>query len=67
MIQKPNNNELEDLELLIVCKNCNSLAIMEVIGEDQASLDMCENCGVVNYTRIIAEDEYETFENGKVA
>lgn len=59
MNQKPTNDQLEVLGLLIVCKNCGSPAIKEITGEDKTSVDMCEGCGAVNYTDTISEEEYE--------
>lgn len=58
MTQRPSNDELESLGLLIVCKNCGSPAIKEITGEDKTSVDLCEGCGAVNYTKTITEEEY---------
>lgn len=60
MNQAPTNDELERLNLYIVCKNenCGSIAIKEITGENETSVDMCTSCGAVNYTKVITEEEY---------
>lgn len=46
---------MEEEGILEVCKNCNSIHLVEH-SDNQIE---CRDCGAVNYTKFVKEDEYE--------
>lgn len=48
-------DEMEEEGILEVCKNCNSIHLIEH-SDNQIE---CRDCGAVNYTKFVKEEEYE--------